>query len=460
MKRIKNIPLWIKIVVPVCIIGVFLAVWIFIEYIEPRITTDGPSDFQYIIIQDDKSKIYDYNYQIIEDRKSQIYYYIDDPRKIEAFKVAFRKVPKQGTNYYKDGADMWMTFYKDNVAVGSLPYPAGYSISQNNIVKNMLSEENIRYAYTFHVPYFIDVTELCPKIEDEQNCIATYSKHYELRNAYPTVQITYTADPPENYSPYLIPTVEVGAFSQDDYFLPWIEKLKEQDNLFDISRCSSVSMSPTEHSRRIMLYLKHSISNSEILEMRAEAEAGSDRNLGVYGSSFVYTEAKQTKIEVFFSRPQTTEDIENICMEYQMDCYQYDRKPLEIEEIVLFYKYINAPMFRSYTISSDLNVIHHEYEEKIFIPFQDATPKKTMISSAAISDDEYKYLVQIISNNDFLSLPKQIGVGGLDLKSYSYIGIKINGDWYVSGGDTPDKKNERYAIIYSALRERFELFAK
>ena len=437
----KTSPL-IKIILPLLAVGVIFAVWFVFDLQKSINAKDGPSDFQYIIVRDDRS---------------QTAYFIDDPKQIDEFKSLYQKIPKGTMGYFKDGPNIHITFYKGNIAVSRLPYPADFSVAQKSFVKKLMVQDNARYAYTFHVPYHIDVRDLCPKIEVEKNCIAIYPSNYELRYAYPNVCLGYTAE--RTGSSEIPSTVEFGIFDNDNYFLPWIEKFKNEDNLFDISECFTRSISPMAYSRIITLYLKNSLATSEILDMKAVAESEYDRSLGVYGDRFIYREASQTKIELLFSEPQTNEGIENFCREYQINCYQYDKEPLNIEEIVFFYKYINAPMFRSYAISSNLSVVHHEYEEKFFVPFQDPTPNGIIISNTTISEDEYKYLVQVFSNNDFLSFPEKI-VGGYDLESYFYIGVKINGDWHVSGGDTPNYKNERYETIYNTLYRKFELLTK
>ena len=350
--------------------------------------------------------------------------------------------------------------YYNDLLLRTLPYPTIYPDIGSGKIESLMNPENLRYLYTFYVPNQTDFFELRARIESNENCFAFFPYH-SISYARPCIEVVYAAQAEDANEEHLAGyDFSFGQFSKDEYFRYWIDLLDDAENLHSISSCRLKKLSTGgAFARGMTIYLNRSLTDAEILEYSGIAESmyNIDAPARYYHSPFRYEEVYEYKIEIVFAQPQTYEMLEVFCQAHAIESYEYDRPSLEPDSIILFYRYINAPVFRSFSIKPDMTVVHSQYSEADFLPFKDEAPPSTVISNTLVSEEEYRQLVRALTNNDFTTLPDEIGFGNHELESYSYIGVEIGGQWFTSGGDTPDNKNERYKRIFDVFSSTFEL---
>lgn len=391
------------------------------------------------------------------DVSSHEFYIVDTPQDIETIRKDLKKIDFYELNYYD--SEYVIEFYS-HYYFDSLPYPASYSEKQQQTIKSMMLPENKKYIYTFYAPSALDFSKLTEDIEQKTDCSIFTSSELTDRYSYVTLEYAAEASDSKDALSKTI-TVPLGEYEPDNYFLPWIELFNRTSNYYGNSPCGGRMSCGNAYMKRIKIYLNHPLAKEEVNELKEKAENEYNKNTLISDKRipFMYHESTEYGFYVVFDEPQSVEMIEAFCKEYQIDSYDYKHEPLDIEEIVLFYNYVDQKDggYRSYTITPDLEVAYHRYAEVEFTPFIDETPSSTFISKQLISEQDYAELIQVLINNNFRTMPNEIGFGDYEFQQYVYIGVKIDGTWYYSGGDHPYSRNARFEAIFKVFQNKFEI---
>ena len=332
---------------------------------------------------------------------------------------------------------------------------ASLSNEQNKIIEDRMIPENHKYSYHFYVPCAINFDSLKQTLETEQEC-RVFFPMASLNSARPSITLEYAFETKDFDHDKAAKDYPLGKYKPDNFFIPWVDKIKAMENYFGMSDCSFRWGSDTVSAREMTIYLNRSLTKDEIILMKKETEdAVVTTNWGV--TPFCYNEKLVYNIQILFDKKLTPDELKDLCSQYSIISYDYDRTPLNIQEIIFFYKHYDNP-YKSDTITPDCNVIVREYDQKDFTPFKDALPQSKIISERKLARDEYLSIVKTISNYDFLSISDDLEFGGYEIGMYAYIGIRINGEEYVAGGNYPYSDDIRFVNIFDLFKGLMDIY--
>ncbi|MCL2672622.1 MAG: hypothetical protein FWF10_11410 [Clostridiales bacterium] len=348
--------------------------------------------------------------------------------------------------------------------------PRAYAGEEGNPVRAAMTPENQKYIYTFYVPTETDFEGFKAQMERERDCHVFFAaQSIGAEKPRITLSYTFTAQETDRRATQDCP---LGVYERDDVFSPWVEQILESGNLYGLSDCYSGGYmfdgTDTEVTRNLSIYLNRSLAGDEIVRMRDAVEAAllpPDWEPVPYprrwlNMPFAYCDRPFYAVELLFDAALTAADIAALCGEYAIVSYEYDKPTLDIAEITLFYKewrsWYSEP-YKSSTFTPDGKVVTRVYAED-FTPFADTSPQSTIVEESRLPDGTYARLVQTVSNNDFWDIPDALGLYDYESWTYSYIGIQMDDEIYVAGGEDSYYGDIRYIRILRLLTELLGIY--
>lgn len=385
-------------------------------------------------------------------------YMLDSKKDVETLKNCFSKV----SDHMGEGAEeKYRINFINDFTLHGIPFPDLFSQNQISTVNSFTKDENKKYQYTFQVKNSIDFQSLKKNIIDNGNI--AYLPYSSMTGTKPSITLSYIAvakDEKEWHDAFFNDN-KLGEFEYDNYFIPFINELKEKGLYFDNSTCSFSSGGSLYFSREIEIYLTRSLTEDEITKIKDKAKSSyiigaPQRFMPV--TYFLYNELEVYEVKVIFDSEQSNEEIKAFCQKYNIDSFDYDKKLLDFDDITIYSfrntvspDKLNPPVRMSLSVSKNLELTVKEYEPNAFIPFKDADPKFTIIEQRKITDKDYQEIKRILSNYDIFQITDNLGFGGYAFDKFVYIGLKTGEKLYVCGGQDPYSNNERFYNIYSRI---------
>jgi len=356
--------------------------------------------------------------------------------------------------------DYWRT-YSDS----STPYNREFYNELQKYISRFNESNNSSYQYTFQVRNSTDFYALKEQIYNNGNGNIAYLPAGSITATKPSITLSYAAvaNSESEWNNAFRNNHQLGKFSPDNYFIPFIDDLKERGLYFDNSEISFSSGNGLNFSRRIAIYLTRSLTENEITEIKNKSSetyiVGNPQGFHPV-TNFIYKENQEYKIKVIFDKEQSHNDLMEFCRKHNVDSFDYDKELLTFDNMTIYFfrntirpDNLNPSKYRSLTLSKDLTLTVREHEPTDFVPFKDEDPPFSIIEQIKISEDDYQMIRRIISNYDFLDISDRLGFGDYEFDRFCFIGIQIDGEFYVCGGQDPYSNNERFHNIRTKLFE-------
>jgi hypothetical protein len=354
-------------------------------------------------------------------------------------------------------SDYWTT-HSDS----STPYNKEFYNELQKYISSFNENENLSYQYTFQVRKSKDFQALKEQIYNDGGNIV-YLPGGSIIATKPSIMLSYaTVAKNENeWNNAFRNNHQLGEFSCDNYFVPFVDDLKERELFFDNSTVSFSSGNGLNFSRRITIYLTRSLTEDEILKIRNKSNetyiVGEPQGFHPV-TNFIYKDGEEYEVKVVFDREQSSEGLKNFCQHYNLDSFDYDKELLDFENMTIFFfrntvrpDNLNPSIRKSVTITKDLDLIYKEYESVEFVPFKDTDPLFRILDERKITENDFLGIRKIISNYGILDIPDNLGFADYEFDRFCYIGIQINGELYVCGGQDPYSNNKRFFNIRSKI---------
>lgn len=190
-------------------------------------------------------------------------------------------------------------------------------------------------------------------------------------------------------------------------------------------------------------YMNHQLNPSVISETATPSEYDLD---------------SEYKILLIFENELDQGQIEQLCKVYGIASFDYDKLPLEIEQIVVFKRSNSTSECDFYTITPDLRVRHREFNTMKFTPFKDE-PQFSIESDFTLSQEEYDALTDAFTRYDFLTIAEEPDEEEDSLNPIMYLAITIDGNTYFSCHDISVSGYSRFRFqkIWDVARDLFDL---
>lgn len=435
--------IFICIIIAICFLSPGIAEWFFSPgRSEERILFSASDDIKRVIIEKG-------------DPHNREIYLLNSTEDIEVLKECFSRVSR---HMGEGGSEEYRIKFINDCTLHSIPFPDLFSQNQIDTVNSFIKDENKKYQYTFQVKNSIDFQELKQSIYDNGN--TAYLPYNSINGTKPSIELSYVA-PVKNKIEYDKASHDnkLGEFKYDDYFIPFVDDLKEKGLYFDNSTCSFSGGSSSDFSREISIYLTESLTKDEIINIRDKSDESYviDNVQGFFlPCHFLYKELEEYAVRVIFDEEQSNEELKAFCQKYNIDSFDYDKELLEFDEITMYYfKGTKTDSYRSLCLTNDLQFVIKEYDAVDFKPFTDKDPNFSIIEKGKISENDYREIRKILSNYNIMQVPNNLGIGGYEFDSFVYIGIKTNGQLYVCGGQDPYSNNNRFYEIRSQIMKIF-----
>lgn len=216
--------------------------------------------------------------------------------------------------------------------VSSTPYNRAFFNELQKYILKFNESENLSYQYAFHVRNSIDFHDLKNRIYNDSGNIA-YLPGGSILATKPSITLRYvTVALNEREFNNARNRHQLGAFNHDDYFIPFIDDLKERGLFFANSTVSFSSSTGLNFSRRITIYLTRSLTESEITEIKNKSTetyvVGNPQGFG-HVSNFRYNEVEKYVIKVIFDNEQSPDELKEFSKKYSIDNFDYDKELLE-----------------------------------------------------------------------------------------------------------------------------------
>lgn len=442
MKRIVTIGAIITVILIVVMVGLYF----FTSYF----WKDNSGERNLFSPSDDVKRV------VIENSNPSIHevYVLDSVNDVAVLKENFSRA----SVHMGEGAEDYRIKFINDFTVHDIPFPDLFSQDQIDMVNSFIRDENKKYQYTFQVKNSMDFQQLKQSIYDNGNI--AYLPYNSINGTKPSIELSYVA-PVKNKIEYDKASHDnkLGEFKYDDYFIPFIDELKEKGLYFDNSTCSFSGGSNSYFSREFSIYLTESLTKDEIINIRDKSDESYiiDNVQGFFlPRHFLYEELEEYAVKVIFDKEQSDEELKAFCQKYNIDSFDYDKELLTFDDITIYYINKNKlDKYKSVRLSNDLLLTVKEYEAVDFVPFVDSDPNFELVEQKSISENDYREIRKIVSNYNILQIPNNLGFGGYEFDTFIYIGIKIDGELYICGGQDDYSNNKRFYEIRSQIMKIF-----
>ncbi len=257
------------------------------------------------------------------DADDHMVYVVEGAEDVDALKRCFSRV----STHLWEVDEEYVIHFINEYTVHSIPFPGMYSAKQNYRVNSFMKGRNKKYQYTFYVKNVMDFEKLRQDMENAGRGNIVYLPEKSINETKPYIQFEYSAQAAneKEWEKAFRNDHELGEFEYDDYFVPLVDEMKDMELFFDMSRCSfSSGCSDNTFERDIQIYLNRSLSEDEIIKIRADAERHYEGNSRIsnFATPFRYHELAEYEIKVIFEKEQSPEEIKAFCEKYGVDSLQ------------------------------------------------------------------------------------------------------------------------------------------
>lgn len=162
--------------------------------------------------------------------------------------------------------------YKDDWT--GTPYNAKFGRKVKDYISYFKSKNTFSYQYVFYAKNAIDYRELKQEISNKGAGNISYLPNDSINATKPYINLGYIAeakDEQESKKAFYDKN-KIGEFAYDDYFIPFINELKDKGLYFANGDVSFSSGCDLTFSRRVNIFLTRSLTEKEITEIKEKSK--------------------------------------------------------------------------------------------------------------------------------------------------------------------------------------------